>query len=263
MTGSVDKSLKIWTLNVKITPANASPNVAKSSYKQPPVPVGGWTPAQEARNNMQQLLIRNMEKNCDSIGRINPTCVRTLHGHQAAIKCLDFTPHILLSGDTTGFVKIWHVPTGNCLGTIDMNNLKPGPMQFVKVAGKIAGKHDSAVERSHDKKDAEDEKSDPISFISFKENRLALGKFSGVMYFFAIEPYDQWLKLPGTTTSSTSIQYENLKQWCEEPSTFNLLGIYELGSGKVDKSNSEYAPKPNNKTWALCVTMDAWRLMCM
>jgi WD40 repeat protein len=215
-------------------------------------------------------MIRNIEKNTDSIGRINPTCVRTLHGHQAAIKCLDFTPHILISGDTLGFVKIWHVPSGNCLGTIDMNNMKPGPMQFVKTAGKLTANnfHENVMEG---KKQDEEEKSDPISFVSFKENRLALGKFSGTMYFYAIEPYginisltlDLWLKLPGTTASSTSIQYENLKQWCEEPTTFTLQGIYELETGKVDKSNTEYVAKPGNRTWALCVTMDAWRLMCM
>lgn len=74
---------------------------------------------------------------------------------------------------------------------------------------------------------------------------------------------DLWLKLPGTTTSSTSIQYENLKQWCEEPSTFELLGVYELETGKVDKSNEEFVPRPTNRTWALCVTMDSWRLMCL
>lgn len=71
-----------------------------------------------------------------------------------------------------------------------------------------------------------------------------------------------WLKQPGTAASSTSIQYENLKQWCEEPSTFALQGIYELETGKVDKSNTEHVAKPSNRTWALCVTMDAWRLMC-
>ncbi|KAL3900089.1 MAG: hypothetical protein SGCHY_001591 [Lobulomycetales sp.] len=250
VSGSVDKSLKIWTLNERKLPGHASPMV-KSTFKHPPVPIGGWTPAQLSRINLQQALVRKMEKTCDSIEKINPTCVRTLHGHQAAIKCLDFTPHVLISGDTLGFVKIWHVPSGNCLGTIDMNNIKPGPMQFEKVSGKISGMHNPLDKEAGSTKQ-EDEKSDPISFVSFKENRLAIGKFSGAMYFYAIYPYDLWLKLPGTTTSSTSIQYENLKQWCEEPSTFELLGVYELETGKVDKSNEEFVPRPTNRTWALC-----------
>lgn len=187
VSGSVDKSLKIWTLNERKLPGHASPMV-KSTFKHPPVPIGGWTPAQLSRINLQQALVRKMEKTCDSIEKINPTCVRTLHGHQAAIKCLDFTPHVLISGDTLGFVKIWHVPSGNCLGTIDMNNIKPGPMQFEKVSGKISGMHNPLDKEAGSTKQ-EDEKSDPISFVSFKENRLAIGKFSGAMYFYAIYPY--------------------------------------------------------------------------
>jgi WD40 repeat protein len=191
VSGSVDKSLKIWALNERILPSSAASShpQTKSSYQQPTTPIGGWTQAQLARNIHQQEMIRNLEKNTDSIGRINPTCVRTLHGHQAAIKCLDFTPHILISGDTLGFVKIWHVPSGNCLGTIDMNNMKPGPMQFVKPAGRITTGKEFNEKFTEGKKAEEDEKSDPISFVSFKESRLAIGKFSGTMYFYSIEPY--------------------------------------------------------------------------
>jgi len=163
-----------------------------------------------------------------------------------------------------GFVKIWHVPSGNCLATIDMNCVVKGPLVFVKAQSSFT--RSASPLKAHDEHQ-EVAALDPISFICLRENRLALGKFSGIMYFYKINPYDPWLKLASGEEgggSASSIQYENLKLWCEDKGTFNLIGVYELESGRVDKQVSEgtFIPVPGNHTWALCVTMDAWRLMC-
>lgn len=65
------------------------------------------------REQIVKDALRYVDKHTPSIVHLSGQCIRTLHGHESGVKCLDFFGHILVSGDTLGFLKIWHVQSGN------------------------------------------------------------------------------------------------------------------------------------------------------
>ncbi|KAJ3377945.1 hypothetical protein HDU92_007797 [Lobulomyces angularis] len=240
ISGSSDKTLKIWTLNETVVRANLATPVVNKNFNSLNI---------ASKSVLHQQLVRTLEKNCNSVDHISPTCVRTLYGHDS------------VSGDNSGFVKIWHLSSGNCISTINLNILKLGLGNIKKIP--FAPNENTEISTNLD---LEKPEFDPISFIYLKDNRLSLGKFSGSLFLYDLASYKPWLKKSEFQGVS---QFEVLKKWCKDKDTFNLIGVYNVGTGRVvknfDTNNpEEYINESNSgvKSWALCVQMDAWRLMC-
>ncbi|KAJ3221382.1 hypothetical protein HK099_003556 [Clydaea vesicula] len=241
ISGSSDKTLKIWTLNETVVRANLATPVVNKNFNSLNI---------ASKSVLHQQLVRTLEKNCNSVDHISPTCVRTLYGHDSGIKCLDFSLHIIVSGDNSGFVKIWHLSSGNCISTINLNILKLGLGNIKKIP--FAPNENTEISTNLD---LEKPEFDPISFIYLKDNRLSLGKFSGSLFLYDLASYKPWLKKSEFQGVS---QFEVLKKWCKNVGTGRVVKNFDTNNPEeyINESNSGV------KSWALCVQMDAWRLMC-
>ena len=46
-------------------------------------------------------------------------CISLLHGHQAAVRCVQFDGHLVVSGAYDFTVRVWEPETGACLHTLE------------------------------------------------------------------------------------------------------------------------------------------------
>ena len=245
VSGSSDKSCRIWHFTQSSPP---SPK-AKQRFSRP--------------------------RSADSKSAKGPVKIvplRTLHGHTASIKCLDFTPHVLISGDIHGVVRIWHLhrypnvlgfhalpvqysflpSSGNCLHTLDIGTTNP------------------TTNRTHD----------PISCLQFTGPRLTFGTFSGRIYMYTVKP-------PPHLTGQVSSDFEILQEWASHPTTFRKQQIFTLSdkwtpqpdssskpptdSSSPTRTNKKLVqedtapppplPKSSPQPWSLCLQTDSWRLI--
>lgn len=81
VTGSMDRSLKVWIIENNVLFKVFGASTVK-------------------KNKAPNMSVQKTE---------TVSCDRTLFGHGGAVKCLDASNEIIISGDTTGFLKIWHL----------------------------------------------------------------------------------------------------------------------------------------------------------
>ena len=148
ITASSDTTIRIWTLNEKITEKIDKLVLNKSK-----------TLAQLSRN--VTLSTPTFE--------INPTSIRTLNSHETPIRTIDFHESVLVSGDITGIVKFWHLNTGNLLESADFSGLiDSNKNDFISFSLPAA------------------ETPDPITHLIINHEILSITRFSGNMYLYNI-----------------------------------------------------------------------------
>ena len=111
-------------------------------------------------------------------------CWRTLHGHESAIKSLDFFEDVIISGDIRGYIMVWHKGSGNCLNVLGLN---PRVGQLVQIG--IDEETDSQ-RKIHDtilkEPIAEIQFSGKLAFSNWLGHRLLIATLSG--YAFLSKP---------------------------------------------------------------------------
>ncbi|KAJ3312458.1 hypothetical protein HDV04_003058 [Boothiomyces sp. JEL0838] len=157
---------------------------------------------------------------------------RTLHGHDSAIKCLDF------QGDGVAQTNVTILsPSGNCLNVLGFN---PAVKDLISIGleDPITGMFNEHPQILHD----------PISGVQYCEDRLLVSTLSGYAFLFNVTPLP--LSEPALYKS-----YENLLKWAQTKSTFTENGLYRYQSKSIHKHGGMHGK------WSLCAKSDAWRLM--
>ncbi|KNC97735.1 uncharacterized protein SPPG_06736 [Spizellomyces punctatus DAOM BR117] len=245
ITGSADRTVKIWEL------AQAPANNSKISRSRSPTRNGRNTKTVAVENQLDKV-----------------TMLRTLTGHQAGIKCLDFTQYVLISGDVQGCLRIWHVQSGNCLSIVKIHTSLELPVFF-----SLRKMHHDADMRRTSGGDH-----DPVSCICYNGRSLLFSTFSGRVFFYDVCPYE--------TDLGSGIVYENIRDWANARTTFKLKGVYKTdavrvasrpvatlstprhttgtGTGPVaadGNATENLLPATTMRKWTLCAQLDEWKLI--
>ncbi|KAI9205808.1 WD40-repeat-containing domain protein [Polychytrium aggregatum] len=233
VTGSSDKTLRIWQMpnnaiilstKIKRTETTdeqrlmliqggerAAPAQQRvGSPREKPGSAGLGRSASTVNPNSNSKL-RTKDKSSTEPGTVptqmEPTCLRTLHGHVAGVKCLDFTSAVLVSGDIHGFLRLWHIRSGNLLKVISIAQPSKAINAFQTAVPPAAS-------------------DDPISSIQFTGTRLVFGAFSGNLYMYDVLPHKTITS--AVTTNQLSAAYEHLHHWANDPATFVLNRVFNL-----------------------------------
>ncbi|KAJ3057402.1 hypothetical protein HK097_007581 [Rhizophlyctis rosea] len=263
ITGSADSSVRVWNLPSGTLSANLKGHngtVTCLRYKAPLLVSGSsdkscriWQFTQPAAPSPKPKQRSGRPRSAEpkaAKGPVKIVPLRTLHGHNASIKCLDFTPHVLISGDIHGVVRLWHLHSGNCLRTLEPGTANP------------------TTQRTHD----------PVSCLQFTGARLTFGTFSGRIYMYTVKPTSH-------LTGQSSTDYETLQKWASHTDTFQKQQVFMLGDKwtsqadssssrnsvnqqdsrlpkkSVPEENSPALPKTTPQPWSLCLQTDSWRLI--
>ncbi|KAJ3293590.1 Kinesin-associated protein 3 [Borealophlyctis nickersoniae] len=201
ISGSADRSCRIWHLNFapETTAAGAPPALPLKSKGAAGTRGGSAKGSRSSPTAAGETTVSNKAS-------LKTSCLRTLHGHTAGVKCLDFTPHVLISGDVHGLLRVWHVQSGNCLNTINGNALarSPDALSSPPMGAQIH---------------------DPISCMQYTGSRLVFGTFSGRLILCDMNPHP----LLGGPTST---DYETLHKWATAKESIVVNHVFELGSGE-------------------------------
>lgn len=101
ISGSEDKTVRLWDLSdFSKTKSEVQLNVASRRKKR-----------KEMNDAIEQAVAPTSKS----------YCWRTLHGHESAIKSLDFFEDVIISGDIRGYIMVWHKGSGNCLNVLGLN----------------------------------------------------------------------------------------------------------------------------------------------
>ncbi|KXS14891.1 WD40 repeat-like protein [Gonapodya prolifera JEL478] len=185
VTGGADKTIKIWQF-----PPPPSSSTTLSSKKSPSPPTAGAA----------------------SVNVGSPTCLRTLHGHTAGVKCIDFTHVLLVSGSGDGVVRVWQLSSGNLLHTFEPT---------------IPGIPSSSPTNSSS--DASPPFHSPISSIRLSPTRLVIATLSGNIYLYNVAPIPPKISAPGFPQSAV---FETLRKWLQLEGGMKPAGVWDLFEGK-------------------------------
>ncbi|KAJ3301871.1 hypothetical protein HDV03_000280 [Kappamyces sp. JEL0829] len=159
-------------------------------------------------------------------------CLRTLHGHESAVKSIDFHEDIIVSGDIRGYIIVWHKGSGNSLNVFGFNPA----VGIDEETDCQRTAHDSILK-------------EPIAEIQFSGNRLLVATLSGYTFL------NEVLSLP-TRDSNILQDYTNHLKWATNPSTFRQHPVYNMRETVRNLDNKGMMGK-----WSLCCKSDEWRLM--
>jgi WD40 repeat protein len=144
-----------------------------------------------------------------------PVCIRVLHGHQAAVKALDFNPTLLVSASLDATLRLWHIGSGNCLRVIVPSPTTPPPTDYLPP---------------------------PISCLQLSSHSLVLGTYHGSVFFYSLRPQP--------TVSSENVRahpvpqpspnsFEEFLAWASRDDTVTLRNIFYTSSTSVQEELRE------------------------
>ncbi|KAJ3149047.1 hypothetical protein HDU89_004049 [Geranomyces variabilis] len=242
VTGSTDQTLKIWL-------------IPKMSISQA-VPRDG--PSSKVDRRTEQPL--HTQSATDAGLAEKAICVRTLAGHETAIKCLDFAAGILVSGDISGALRLWHIASGNCLGVFTITPGAGSPTFYAFRKQENTAQKAPTASRRHD----------ASSSVNFDGASLLFTTLSGRLFLYNV------------VKPAEAASYEEAREWAGAAGTFTINQALNWGCGNdeaaVDTVNSPAShilpPRSGDSipvsrprtpagggTWALCSQLDEWRII--
>ncbi|KAI9092410.1 WD40-repeat-containing domain protein [Phlyctochytrium arcticum] len=203
VTASADKHIKLWDMG---------------SFGTRPSTTRGKPPLHQSSN-------KGLGSHAAAPAKIS--LLRTLVGHEAGIKCVDFSKHLLLSGDLHGCIRVWHFQSGNCLsvvrvgGSISVPNFCPQRKIPKKDAASVTSEQQ---QRSHD----------PVSCISYNGHFLLFSTFSGKLFLYKTT-------LPELLNGvAPNAEYPVIREWINGSDAFVLKSVYGMNTdGSVETSQGE------------------------
>ncbi|KAJ3149873.1 hypothetical protein HDU86_006831 [Geranomyces michiganensis] len=242
VTGSTDQTLKIWLLPKPLIP-------------QPPQHDGTFNKSDRRRT--EHFLQTQRAPDVDPPEKA--MCVRTLAGHEAAIKCIDFAAGILVSGDIAGALRVWHIASGNCLGVFTITPAAGPPTFHAFRKQENTASKTPTTSRRHD----------ALSSVNFSGASLLFTTLSGRLFLYDV------------AKPAEAFRYEEAREWAATTGTFTINQALNWTSSSegvvVDTLNAPASPNAQRPsanipvprarapagggTWALCSQLDEWRII--